>query len=751
MLLVAALVVVLLVPQRATPGSAAAHRNASGARRGRELVAREAFFTSKRGLNFGIPAGAYRRAIARMHRQERRAEGERSAANGLSSASSVATIAGPLAWNSIGPLPLLNETPSFAGTLLGLPLAGATGKVTALIVDPTVSGRMFVGTGGGGVWMRANAGASFVPIFDTQPTLSVGSIALDTTTSPNPTLYVGSGEGNGAGDSYYGQGIFVSSNLGASWTQFGASKFAHASVAGLAIDTTRTPRVIYAAITYGSSANRADASWVEGNYNQNGLWRSSDAGHSWIPYPAGTFGACPYFTNAPCPADSVTIDPSSPTSVLVSILGVGLFRSANSGFSWTASILPNLTGGVGRASVAAANGTVYALIGAADGIEFAGFYNSIDAGVTWTKATVPSAPVGLSTLDGIDPGNFSESFFDNALAIDPADPTGKTVVVGGVGIYQSVDAGGTWATFARTGGTHSDQHAIAFDAASPHSFFLGNDGGLYRYDAGLQGWASLNASIGAMQAQSIGPHPSDSTLALAGFEDNGTAHLDSTQPAASSWTQVDSLDSGFAMFDQLTPQFAYHTSATNSAGASVARSTDAGLTFNSSPTAALRAAMASLNDSGAAYYPPIATDPAIAQRVMFGAHSIYVSSDAMVTWTPQTTQDLTGGCVGGACALEDLEIAPSDHTKAYALSMQTSTTTRPTPFKIFTTDEADLQVSGGRPEGAHWIDKTSQLPSYVFPQNTQATGIAIDPFDYTVAQVRDSVSRLTRSITLSRT
>src|SRR5258708_20425465 len=135
------------------------------------------------------------------------------------------------------------------------------------------------------------------------------------------------------------------------------------------------------------------------------------------------------------------MDPASPTSVLVSILGVGVFRSSNSGFSWTQSNLPNLGAGVSRASVAVANGTAYATIGAAAGVEYSGFYNSIDDGVTWTKASVPSAPVGAATIDGTDPANFSVSFFDQSLAIDPADPTGKTVVFGGVGIYPSVDAG----------------------------------------------------------------------------------------------------------------------------------------------------------------------------------------------------------------------------------------------------------------------------------------------------------------------
>ena len=713
---------------RATSRSARANINAPGALHARDRVARETFFLSRRGLNFGVPHGAYRKAIAQMRRQERDAV----RSNNLDIAGSAQ--APTLAWNALGPMPLLNEIPTFGGVALGAALAGVTGRVTAVVTDPTVSGRMFVGTGDGGVWMRANAAAAFVPIFDFESTVSIGALALDVTTSPNPTLYVGSGEGNGSSDSYYGQGLFVSSDLGVSWTQLGASHFTHASIASLAVDTTRTPRTIYAAVTYGSSANRADASWVEGDFSQNGLWRSGDGGESWIPYPAGTFGACPYFTSDPCPAESVAIDPASPTAVLVSILGVGVFRSSNSGFSWTPATLPNLTGGVGRASVAAANGVAYAMVGASDGIELAGFYKSANDGVTWTRASVPSATVGNTTIDGSSSSNFSQSFFDQTLAIDPADPTGATVVFGGVGIYRSTNSGANWTSLAPSGGTHSDQHAIAFDPAGTHSFYLGNDGGLYRFDNGTLAWAALNASIGVAQAQSVGPHPGDNTVVLAGFQDNGTGRYNAVQPPASSWTEVDNLDGGFALFDTLNPLFAYHSFATTTSGAWVSRSTDGGVTFNSAASsAALQTAMATAGDAGAAYFPPIASDPAVAQRVLFGAHSVYVSNDAMATWSQQTTQDLTGGCNSGECGLEDLEIAPSDHTKAYALAMQTSTTFRPTPFKIFTTDQADMQVSVGQPEGAHWTDKTAQLPPIVFPDSTQATGIAIDPFDSSVA------------------
>ena len=305
---------------------------------------------------------------------------------------------------------------------------------------------------------------------------------------------------------------------------------------------------------------------------------------------------------------------------------------------------------------------------------------------------------------------------------------------GGVGIYRSTNGGTSWTSLAPSGGTHSDQHAIAFDPASAHSFYLGNDGGLYRFATGAQTWTALNASLSVAQAQSVGPHPTNSSVMLAGFQDNGTARFDATKPPASSWSQVDNLDGGFALFDTVNPLFAYHTFATTTVGPWVSRSTDGGVTFNSaSSSAALQTAMATAGDEGAAYFPPIASDPTVAEHVLFGAHSVYVSNDAMATWAVQTTQDLTGGCNSGACGLQDLEIAASDHTKAYALSMETSTTFRPTPFKIFTTDQANIQVNPGQPEGAHWTDKTAQLPPIVFPDSTQATGIAIDPFNYNVA------------------
>jgi len=176
----------------------------------------------------------------------------------------------PFTWSPIGPQPILNEIAAeFGGTA---PLNNATGRITALAVDPN-SGDIFVGAAGGG--------NKFVPVFDSQPTLIIGAIAIDPTTNPNSTLYVGTGEGNEAADSYYGQGIFKSTDLGASWMLLGGTAFKGMGVAALAIDSSHSPPHLFAALTNAVSAGRGDPDIPQGNAGQQGLWTSSDGGATW--------------------------------------------------------------------------------------------------------------------------------------------------------------------------------------------------------------------------------------------------------------------------------------------------------------------------------------------------------------------------------------------------------------------------------------------------------------------------------------
>lgn len=60
------------------------------------------------------------------------------------------------------------------------------------------------------MWKTTDAGVHWTALADSQPSLAVGSIAID---PPNhSTIYAGTGEEKFSGDSYYGTGILKSTD-----------------------------------------------------------------------------------------------------------------------------------------------------------------------------------------------------------------------------------------------------------------------------------------------------------------------------------------------------------------------------------------------------------------------------------------------------------------------------------------------------------------------------------------------------------
>jgi len=108
---------------------------------------RARYLANRRGTAFGVPRDAYETAVAAMQTMEMQAMERRA-----SSAAIAALAAATPQWTALGPLPISNEIPLFGSDSIGGPLASATGRVTAIAVDPTTSGRLFSGTAGGGVW-----------------------------------------------------------------------------------------------------------------------------------------------------------------------------------------------------------------------------------------------------------------------------------------------------------------------------------------------------------------------------------------------------------------------------------------------------------------------------------------------------------------------------------------------------------------------------------------------------------------------
>ena len=155
------------------------------------------------------------------------------------------------------------------------------------------------------------------------------------------------------------------------------------------------------------------------------------------------FGNCDLLrgSTAPCPADDVVIDPLNPQNVYVAIDGSTVYYSNNGGQSFSPAVFPGIHFSQGRQSLATGpkvvspygpsnnppGGVVYAMIGAGDGAEYVDMFESFNAGVTWNPGTVlaPTVPfytANGTTIDGTSQNNFSQSFYDQALLVNPNDP-----------------------------------------------------------------------------------------------------------------------------------------------------------------------------------------------------------------------------------------------------------------------------------------------------------------------------------------
>ena len=100
--------------------------------------------------------------------------------------------------------------------------AGMSGRVTSVDVVHNDPDTWVIGAASGGVWKTENAGANWTPLFDDQPTLNIGSIAIQQS-NPN-VIWAGTGEGNPRNSMSVGNGIYKSVDGGRTWQHLGLEK-----------------------------------------------------------------------------------------------------------------------------------------------------------------------------------------------------------------------------------------------------------------------------------------------------------------------------------------------------------------------------------------------------------------------------------------------------------------------------------------------------------------------------------------------
>ncbi len=158
-----------------------------------------------------------------------------------------------------------------AGTFSGLKFrsigpALMSGRISDIAIHPQDRSTWYIAVGSGGVWKTVNSGTTWTPIFDDQPSYSIGCVTIDPN---NPdVVWVGTGENVSGRHVGYGDGIYKSLNSGQTWENMGLKHSEH--ISKILIDP-RDSNVIYAAAE--------GPLWSSGG--QRGLYKSTDGGKNW--------------------------------------------------------------------------------------------------------------------------------------------------------------------------------------------------------------------------------------------------------------------------------------------------------------------------------------------------------------------------------------------------------------------------------------------------------------------------------------
>ncbi|MHB8461519.1 MAG: WD40/YVTN/BNR-like repeat-containing protein, partial [Vulcanimicrobiaceae bacterium] len=172
------------------------------------------------------------------------------------------------------------------------------GRTVAISGVPTQPNVFYIGAVNGGVWRTDDAGRTWDPLFDAQPTQSIGAIAV--APSDPSIIYVGSGEGLRRPDLAIGDGMWKSTDAGKHWLHIGLDDAQQ--IGGIAVDP-HNPNRVFAAVMghpYGPNATR-------------GLYRSTDGGATW-KHVLGP-------TDSNVGAVGVVIDPNDTNTVYADIWG----------------------------------------------------------------------------------------------------------------------------------------------------------------------------------------------------------------------------------------------------------------------------------------------------------------------------------------------------------------------------------------------------------------------------------------------
>ncbi|MFD2516747.1 VPS10 domain-containing protein [Salinimicrobium flavum] len=407
--------------------------------------------------------------------------------------------------------------------------AGMSGRITAIDAVTSNPDIIYAGSASGGLWKSTSGGVTWKPVFDDQPTASIGAVAIQ---QSNPSVvWVGTGEGNPRNSLNGGYGVYKSLDGGKTWKSMGLENTRH--IHRVVIDPT-DPNTVY--------VGAIGSPW--GEHSERGLYRTRDGGKSWEKI---------LFTNNRSGIAELVMDPSNPNKLIAAMWehkrdpwffhsggpGSGLYITYDGGDTWKEITsdkgLPE--GDLGRMGLAIAASDpdrVYAYVEAKKNA----LYRSDDGGENWTMVNDDMDEIG------------NRPFYYAEIYVAPNNENRVYSIFTYVNV--SEDGGKSFKelmpAYGVSNGIHPDHHAWYIHPQNPDFMMDGNDGGLNITRDGGKTWRFVeNLPVGQFYHVSV-----DNEIpynVYGGMQDNGSwrgpAYVLKAQGIRNSYWQEISFGDGF--------------------------------------------------------------------------------------------------------------------------------------------------------------------------------------------------------------
>ena len=567
--------------------------------------------------------------------------------------------------------------------------ASQGGRVTDIEALPSRPSTIFVGSASGGVFKSVNHGTTWDAVFDREATLSIGDIAVSR--SHPDHVWVGTGEVNNRNSSPWGEGVYRSTDGGATWQMMGLEETRHI---GKVLIHPTNPNVVWV----GALGH------LFGPNEERGIYKTEDGGATWkkVLHIDENTGVV-----------DMEMDPTDPSLIYAAAYqrqrrafgfngggpGSGIYKSTDGGERWTELTNGLPEGHKGRIGLDVSQenpNVVMAIVEADEG----GIFRSEDRGESWTK------------VNDLNP----RPMYYSMMYMDPNDD--EHVYVLGTYMHRSRDGGKTFEQleFEEPGsygiGVHVDNHALWIDPSDSDHVMLGNDGGVYFSFDGGDRWGIVN-NLPIGQFYDIAYDMAEPYNVYGGLQDNQSVYGPSTTRSVKGilnqhWTVSDFGDGMVQAADPEDDRYVY----TSSQGGALIR--------HDPRTGDRKVIQPFPTDTAETYRyywtAPFTLSPHDPATIHLGGNRLFTTRDRGMSWTasPDLTRQLDRDSIPIMGVLSDsTTMSRNDGTSGYGHITKISESPVVQNVLWVGTDDGLVQVS--MDGGEDWTEVGANVPGLDAP------------------------------------